>query len=720
MSHQFTGHMGYTGQHQMWNYYGNPYGLHHPAQQDQQHGLEQGFHSTGMNIGAETSGMCHSQPDWWMQGDQSRGSNQMNSEDYPPGFRIPFNMQAPGPWALRGPRPRGERRGPGRPRLNATTTKAGGPILDRSLSSSSHGGSGGRTRMMSPGISTFSPGLGNSTGSIPSPDLDGIPSSPGLMGTTDDDLSRKRQGSDLLSTSPGGMGSTLTDGGKVGKSNSGNKKRFTCEICQKRFSTAWYVRVHRKSHNGERPYTCDTCGKGFMLPNVLLTHKKKCERQNPGGSLTIGQGNQPGPSMPASQDISSSPPPIGIDSDLRHRSSPLPHHSQQHFGMGDPFEREEMGQLMGDINRGTIYPTSNVQSPPGGPTHYTQRYPPHSEGAMNYHLQDQLYNNRDFLSGNGNQGYNSTSQQPLSPQFSAYSPTSGGMRPPLGSDNSSSSGSSSLPPPVGAVVPNNLQTHFLGIDRPSDKGGGHGGRLEGGELPPLNKLPLTSADNNCEFDYKDEKPGEKSVGNLQRPYSCETCDKRFSQKCNLITHKRIHTGERPHICPHCDKKFTQKGNLDAHLKTHSKEKPYPCGTCDKKFAHKTSLMSHFRQEHNMFDEVDELKTGFSKYPSSPSPLDFDTGSPNHIHTCSPGIPTPQSSLESLNGNGSISQPQFCGTYNPYGRNPSFLPLNNGISLPSPSDLSELSKLTATVEAATMRSNHIFPPRSISSSSSASS
>jgi uncharacterized Zn-finger protein len=85
-------------------------------------------------------------------------------------------------------------------------------------------------------------------------------------------------------------------------SGNANKKRFTCEVCQKRFSTAWYVRVHRKSHNGERPYTCDTCGKGFMLPNVLLTHKKKCERQNPGtgaASSAIPPSATSAPSLPS-------------------------------------------------------------------------------------------------------------------------------------------------------------------------------------------------------------------------------------------------------------------------------------------------------------------------------------------------------------------------------------------------------------------------------------
>merc|ERR1712016_312168 len=120
---------------------------------------------------------------------------------------------APGPRTLRGPRPRGERRGPGRPKA----------LLD--------------------------------------------PNAPKVPGET---------------------------------TKNGNKKRYTCEVCQKRFSTAWYVRVHRRSHNGERPYVCNNCGKGFMLPNVLQVHLRKCEKNNPPapGSAPVGPappGPLPGP-----------------------------------------------------------------------------------------------------------------------------------------------------------------------------------------------------------------------------------------------------------------------------------------------------------------------------------------------------------------------------------------------------------------------------------------
>jgi hypothetical protein len=119
-------------------------------------------------------------------------------------------------------------------------------------------------------------------------------------------------------------------------------------------------------------------------------------------------------------------------------------------------------------------------------------------------------------------------------------------------------------------------------------------------------------------------------------------------------------------------------------------------------------MSHIRQEHHLFDDIDELKQGLTgKYSSSPSPSEFDPRSPIHQTSFSPGIPTPQSSLDSVIGLGR-EQPLVHG----FGR-PNFVPHFS-------SEMSDLSKLSATVEAATMASGIFVPPRSFSSSSASSS
>ena len=47
----------------------------------------------------------------------------------------------------------------------------------------------------------------------------------------------------------------------------------------------------------------------------------------------------------------------------------------------------------------------------------------------------------------------------------------------------------------------------------------------------------------------------------EKPYHCESCDKRFTRSADLKRHKRTHTGEKPYECEFCQKRFAQSSTL---------------------------------------------------------------------------------------------------------------------------------------------------------------
>ena len=80
----------------------------------------------------------------------------------------------------------------------------------------------------------------------------------------------------------------------------------------------------------------------------------------------------------------------------------------------------------------------------------------------------------------------------------------------------------------------------------------------------------------------------------EKPFQCNSGEKKFVTSWRLKKHMDLHSGEKPNPCRMCEKAFNRVDHLKNHMMIHTQEKPYVCKSCGKCFTQKVNLKCHER------------------------------------------------------------------------------------------------------------------------------
>ncbi|BFZ17605.1 hypothetical protein BsWGS_20643 [Bradybaena similaris] len=121
--------------------------------------------------------------------------------------------------------------------------------------------------------------------------------------------------------------------------------------------------------------------------------------------------------------------------------------------------------------------------------------------------------------------------------------------------------------------------------------------------------------------------GEAKDRELDRPYPCEICGRRFKEITVLKAHGVVHSNERKYVCTadNCPYGFKTKGGLVRHMRRHTGERPYACENCGRAFSESGALTRHMKSRRNCAQTPDSAYPRYMKnwtyHPNIPAVID---------------------------------------------------------------------------------------------------
>nr|XP_023687479.1 zinc finger protein 28-like isoform X1 [Paramormyrops kingsleyae]XP_023687488.1 zinc finger protein 28-like isoform X1 [Paramormyrops kingsleyae] len=151
--------------------------------------------------------------------------------------------------------------------------------------------------------------------------------------------------------------------------------------------------------------------------------------------------------------------------------------------------------------------------------------------------------------------------------------------------------------------------------------------------PPSGDKPFACDICDMRFTQRYHLGRHKRIHSGEKPYQCERCQQTFSRTDRLLRHRRLcggqgvpgaakaatqpcyeprpypqqppnptvswstlhpPSGDKPFACDICDMRFTQRYHLGRHKRIHSGEKPYQCERCQQTFSRTDRLLRHRR------------------------------------------------------------------------------------------------------------------------------